>query len=488
MTNRRILLIDDNRAIHEDFRKILGFGLQGEAELSLSAQLLFGKNTTIRPVFAIDSAFQGQEGLARIIQAQTQQQPYAMAFIDMRMPPGWDGLETAVKILQQDMEVQIVICTAYSDYSWEQIRDRLGQTERLVILKKPFDRDEVLQLADTLTEKWQRARETARQVQTLQQSLDARTRDVQVISDQLAVVTKQDSETATQARRQRSLERALRRALRANEFTVHYQPLVDIASNRAVSFEALVRWQHPKLGLISPAQFIPVAEASGLILPLGEFVLRTVCEQVVRWQQENIPVIPVAVNVSAVQFQRQPMRELVGQILAETGLSAQWLALELTEGTLMQDPQHHIDVLQGLRSDGVRIQIDDFGTGYSSLSYLRQLPIDTLKIDRSFVNQLATNVSDEAIVAAILAMARSLNLRVVAEGVETPAQLQVLGKHGCEIAQGFFFSRALPAEGSRELLLDLARRPTFTDTLRLQLAKRQDSVTELPQLRRSRQP
>lgn len=486
MTNRRILLIDDNPAIHEDFRKILGTALHGEAELLRSAQLLFGKSKSTRPVFQIDSAFQGQEGVALIARAQELQQPYAMAFIDMRMPPGWDGLETVVNIWQQDPELQIVICTAYSDYSWEQIRDKLGQTERLVILKKPFDRDEVLQLADTLTEKWQRARYTNDRIKMLQQALTARTRDIQAISDQLEKVTQHDSKMNAEARRHRSLERALRRALQANEFIVHYQPLVDIASQRAVSLEALVRWRHPKLGMISPAQFIPVAESSGLILPLGEFVLRTVCEQVMRWQRENIPVIPVAVNVSAVQFQRQPMRELVGRILAETGMPARWLALELTEGTLMQDPQHHIAVLQDLRSDGIRIQIDDFGTGYSSLSYLRQLPIDTLKIDGSFIKQIDTNPSDEAIVSAILAMARSLDLRVVAEGVETTAQLQVLGKHGCEIAQGFFFCRPLPADGSRELLLDLARRPAFTDTLRLQLAKQQDAAV-LPKLRGQRQ-
>lgn len=478
--NRRILLIDDNPAIHKDFRKVLGLGfaLEGEAALSHSANLLFGNaaNAAAGPGFQIDSAFQGDEGLARIIGARAEGRPYAMAFVDMRMPPGWDGLETVAKIWEQDPEVQIVICTAYSDYSWEQIQSKLGHSERLVILKKPFDRTEVLQLADALTGKWHLARQAETRVKDLEQSLEARTRDMQAVSAQLIAAIKRNDELDGQARRRRSLERAMRRALEAKEFRVHYQPLVDIATRRAVSLEALVRWQHPKLGEIQPGTFIPAAEENGLILPLGEFVLRSVCEQVVRWQQENISVIPVAVNVSAVQFERQPMRQVIARILRETGMPAHLLSLELTEGTLMKDPQHHISVLQGLRGDGVRIQIDDFGTGYSSLSYLRHLPIDTLKIDRSFVGQIDVNRSDEAIVSAILAMARSLGLRAVAEGVETQSQFQALAKHGCEVAQGYFFCRPLPADRCRELLLDLARRPAFTDTLRMQLVSEEQKV------------
>jgi len=257
--------------------------------------------------------------------------------------------------------------------------------------------------------------------------------------------------------------------LDANEFTVHYQPLIDIATRRLVSLEALVRWQHPTKGLVAPGIFIPAAEESGLILPIGEFVLNTVCRQMVTWQLENVPVVPVAVNVSAVQFKHQNLCATVRGILKDTGMSPRLLYLELTESTLMEDPEHFIEELQCLRKDGIRIQIDDFGTGYSSLSYLTNLPIDTLKIDRSFISRINSSVADEAIVSAILAMARSLHLRVVAEGVETVEQLDALGRHGCEIAQGFYFSRPVPAEDIRKLLLDLAHRPSFTETVRHEL-------------------
>jgi EAL domain-containing protein (putative c-di-GMP-specific phosphodiesterase class I) len=253
---------------------------------------------------------------------------------------------------------------------------------------------------------------------------------------------------------------------------VHYQPLVDVATARVVSLEALVRWPHPRAGSIAPGEFIPVAEESGLIIPLGELVLRTVCNQVVRWQQENVPVVPVAVNLSGVQFERLRLWEYIRRILRETGMPPHLLALEITESALMKDPERHAGALQGLRSDGVRILIDDFGTGYSSLSYLRHLPIDTLKIDRSFISHIDTNSSDEAIVSTILAMSRTLELRVVAEGVETAAQLQVLAKHGCETAQGFYFSHPLPAAQCRDLLIEVASRASFSDTLRMRVATR----------------
>ncbi len=276
-------------------------------------------------------------------------------------------------------------------------------------------------------------------------------------------------EMNTQMRRRLAMERAMRRALKAGEFIVHYQPLVEVATRRIVSLEALLRWQHPRMGLIPPGTFIPVAEESGLILPLGELVLRNVCEQLVRWQAEGVPVVPVAVNWSAIQLQRQNVVEVVQRVLRETGADSRLLAFEITEGALMHDVDKQAGNLQSLRDMGVRIQIDDFGTGYSSLSYLRHLPIDTLKIDRSFISHVDVNPADEAIVSAVFAMARSLGLRVVAEGVETSAQLDVLNRHDCEIAQGFFFSRPLSSDRCRTLLQELAVRPSFTDTLRLRM-------------------
>jgi len=182
-------------------------------------------------------------------------------------------------------------------------------------------------------------------------------------------------------------------------------------------------------------------------------------------------VVRVAVNLSPVQLERQPIGSFIRNILRETGMQPHQLALELTESTLMKNAQQHAEALQGLRGDGVHIEIDDFGTGYSSLSSLKHLPVDTLKIDRSFISHLDTSGTDEAIVGTILALARNLGLHVVAEGVETPAQLQVLGRHGCEVAQGYYFSRPLPAEECRALLLELAQRSSFTDTLRLRIAR-----------------
>jgi diguanylate cyclase (GGDEF)-like protein len=277
------------------------------------------------------------------------------------------------------------------------------------------------------------------------------------------------TEMNTGTRRRLAMERAMRRALKAGEFTVHFQPLVEVATRRIVSLEALVRWQHPRLGLIPPDKFIGIAEDSGLILPLGEFVLRAVCAQLMQWQREGVPVVPVAVNWSVIQLQRQSIVDLVRQVLDETGLNPQLLAFEITEGALIHDVDRQACALQALRDMGVRILIDDFGTGYSSLSYLRNLPIDTLKIDRSFISQVDVNPADLAIVSAIFAMAKSLGLRVVAEGVETAAQLEVLNAHHCEIAQGYFFSRPLPADQCSTLLQELAIRPSFTDTLRLRM-------------------
>lgn len=269
--------------------------------------------------------------------------------------------------------------------------------------------------------------------------------------------------------RRLTLLQGIKQALQANEFIVHYQPVVDVATRRVLSLEALVRWQHPRLGVISPGDFIPLAEQSGLIVPLGECVLRLVCEQVVRWRKEGIPVVPVAVNLSPQQFRRQSVSRLVLAVLQETGMSARDLAIEITESSLMREPERYASELQLLRAAGVRILVDDFGTGYSSLSYLKRLPLDVLKIDRSFIAHIDTDAADEAIVSAILAMARSLDLKVVAEGVESPDQLEALQRHGCQMAQGFHFSRPMDATRCVALLRELSVRPSFTETLRMRI-------------------
>jgi diguanylate cyclase (GGDEF)-like protein/PAS domain S-box-containing protein len=277
------------------------------------------------------------------------------------------------------------------------------------------------------------------------------------------------TEMSNDARHRLAMERAIGRAITAGEFIIQYQPLVDIATRRIVSLEALVRWQHPRLGLIPPDKFIPIAERTGLIVPLGEQILRTVCMQLVRWQQAGIPVVRVAVNWSSVQLKNQCVVDLTKRVIQETGVDPELLGFEITEGALMLDVHEISAKLSELRALGIRIQIDDFGTGYSSLSYLRHLPIDTLKIDRSFIKQVDTNAADQAIVSAIFAMAKSLGLRVVAEGVETSAQLEILRNFNCELAQGIYFSYPLYEAQCSVLLKELAVRPSFSDTLRLRL-------------------
>jgi EAL domain-containing protein (putative c-di-GMP-specific phosphodiesterase class I)/CheY-like chemotaxis protein len=473
--NRRLLVIDDNAAIHEDMRKILGPGLVNSAQVTESEVAVFGDTadkTSALPVFQVDCASQGQEGLAMVQHARERHQPYAVAFVDVRMPPGWDGLETITRLWEQDPDILIVLCTAYSDYSWHEIRTRLAHPERLVILKKPFDNMEVLQLADGLTEKWRLARNERRHLQELEKRISERNRDLAAqphAGNRSAAVSPERSGNGLDvaARRRRALERALQDALRENQFTLHYQPLVEIASRRVVGLEALLRWRHPEFGAVSPAEFIPIVEQNGLIVPIGEFVLRSVCQQVVRWERAGVPVVQVAVNISAVQLQSPKSLECIGGILREEGMQPQRLALELTESTLMRNAQRYSAELQRLRTDGVSIEMDDFGTGYSSLSYLKHLPLDVIKIDRSFITHLDTNKTDEAIVSAILSMTHSLGMRAVAEGVEKSEQLEVLARHGCATAQGFYFCRPVPADACRDLLVDLASRSSFTDTLRL---------------------
>src|SRR6202047_3647096 len=473
--NRRVLVIDDNPAIHEDVRKILGPALVDCARVIESEAALFADApaaTAALPVFQVDSALQGQDGVSMVGQAREANQPYAVAFVDARMPPGWDGLETITRLWEQDPDVLVVLCTAYSDYTWREIRTRLSRPERLVILKKPFDNMEVLQLADSLTEKWQLARGERRHLEKLETRISDRKRDnLSELSSHAQLDGGNSSPSATAVRsgaeiecalqRRHELERALQGAWRENEFTLDYQPLVDIASRRVVSLEALLRWQHPELGSVSPAEFIPIIEENGLIMPIGEFVLRSVCQQVVRWERAGVPVVPVAVNVSGVQLERLKNLESIRRILREEGMQPERLALELTESTLMKNAQRHSAELQRLRTEGVSIEMDDFGTGYSSLSYLRHLPLDVIKIDSRFITRLDTHKTDEAIVRAILTMTHSLGMRAVAEGVEKAEQLEVLARLGCDTAQGFYFCRPLAADECQELLTQLGGRASL---------------------------
>lgn len=248
------------------------------------------------------------------------------------------------------------------------------------------------------------------------------------------------------------LESYLRRAVERDELIVHYQPQVNADTGQMVGMEALVRWEHPDLGLVSPADFIPLAEETGLIVGIGEWVLRTACAQNKAWQNENLAALRVAVNFSPRQFQQPDLVGQIRRVLEETGLAPEFLEVELTESSVMKSPNAAIKVLQQLKDIGVNIAIDDFGTGYSSLNYLKRFPLDVLKIDRSFIRETPKDADDAAIVLAIITLAHSLKLKVIAEGVETEEQLEFLRHLKCDEIQGYLFGKPLPAESFRKLL------------------------------------
>jgi diguanylate cyclase (GGDEF)-like protein len=256
-----------------------------------------------------------------------------------------------------------------------------------------------------------------------------------------------------QALKRLGLENSLRRAVERDEFVVYYQPQINTETSQLVGMEALVRWRHPELGLISPMEFIPLAEETGLIVPLGECVLRTACAQNKAWQEAGLAPLQVSVNFSPRQFQQPGLVKQVKSALDETGLDPSYLKMELTESTIMKDAELTIQTLCQLKEIGVQVSVDDFGTGYSSLSYLKRFPIDTLKIDISFVRHSTTDPKDAAIVRAIITLAHSLNLKVIAEGVETQEQLSFLSSLRCDEVQGYLFNKPLPVEAFEELLL-----------------------------------
>ena len=261
------------------------------------------------------------------------------------------------------------------------------------------------------------------------------------------------SELNARALQRLQLTAQLRRALERDELVLHYQPKVDVKSGEVVGAEVLVRWQHPERGMVPPGEFIPLAEENGLIVPLGEWVLKTACRQIREWQQAGYRVPTVSVNVSSHQFRQGDLTTVVDGILQNAGIDSRSVCLELTEGVIMENAQANIETLRVLKAMGLKLSIDDFGTGYSSLSYLSRFPLDELKIDRSFIMQIKAADDRAAIVTAIIAMAHSLGLSVVAEGIETEPQLAFLESQGCDEYQGFFKSKAVSASEFTERFL-----------------------------------
>ncbi|HWI11121.1 MAG TPA: EAL domain-containing protein [Burkholderiaceae bacterium] len=721
--NRRILLADDMPAIHADFRKVLA-PTTPALNLDEVESALFGTAAQSTAVaFELDIAHQGQEALAKVREALRVGRPYALAFIDMRMPPGWDGVETIEQLWREDPRLQVVICTAYADQSWAEVVDRLDASDRLLVLKKPFDPIEVRQLAAALTAKWQMTEdanaELQRRAELLVQAeeialigsmetnlvngettlsiglchlfgepaitapvaptwLCARVPDaerplVQSIRDSVrtdepfefqhrivrrdgvirtvlhrcrvelgddgtplrlhatlqditsrreaeqalhdlahadlatglpnrhALLNRLSEATLAAGREDRGLsllvmeidrlglardslghaggehllkavaqrllklasgagmiahlgggefallvdasgeaaaqsmaralvdgvarpfhigsaeiyasvavgvalwptdadgpdelldracasaqraresgsnricfytpeanartatrlanETGLRRALDRNELYLSYQPQVDLGSGRVIGLEALARWKDATRGDISPADFIPLAEETGLIVPIGEWVLRTACMDSMRWQAEGLAPVRVAVNLSMLQLQQPDIVQRIQAILQETGLNPRHLGVEVTESMVMEQVEHVAQTLSQLRAIGVEIALDDFGTGYSNLSYLSKLPIDVLKIDRSFVHEVTAPTQDVSITRALINMAHGLNMKVLAEGVENEGQLALLVASRCDQIQGYYFSRPARADAIAAMLREDKRLP-----------------------------
>ncbi|MGB6308267.1 MAG: EAL domain-containing protein [Steroidobacteraceae bacterium] len=615
LANRRILVIDDNAAIHVDFRKVLGTQTEhsAQAALDLLEANLFGDAVVAapRPNFEVDSAHQGQEGVAMVQQALAEARPYSMAFVDMRMPPGWDGLKTIEHLWAADPDVQVVICSAHTDYDWTEVVQRLGHSDKLLVLRKPAEPIEVLQCATALSRKWENDKLVREHVLRLEEVITTRTQGLEAANRQLRHLTTHDSLTGLPnrvllddrlqqaiahadrdmrsfallvcdldrfklineslghragdellqevARRLESvmrtadtvarlegnefvligtsigdaddaaglasrvmdalqtpvriatidiyvspsigiamypddgvsmqsllahadaalhsakqhgrgnfrryapgmdagiedrvqLESDLHHAVTLNQFELYYQPKVDTRTGEVRSAEALIRWAHPTRGVVSPAEFIPLAEECGLIGEIGQWVIREACRQTRAWQVDGVPSLRVSVNLSASQFRDSGLVDSIRAALDGAGLEPRYLEVELTESAVMSDPEKSIDILEQLSSMGVLVSVDDFGTGYSSMSYLRRFPIDKLKIDRVFIDEIASRPEDASIVRAIVSLAHSLRLKVVAEGVETPAQLDFLKTAGCDEYQGYHFSRPLPAGDFERLM------------------------------------
>ncbi|KTC84856.1 EAL domain-containing protein [Legionella brunensis] len=733
----RIMIIDDNPAIHEDFIKVLTTTQESRAFSILDKELFgeqkhFEKDENLLPEFKIDTAEQGREGVEKIKMASEAGKPYALAFVDVRMPPGWDGLETIKRMWKIDRDIQVVICTAYSDYSWEETVLKLGMRDNLLVLKKPFDKVAVRQLACALTRKWLLAKEAKKHTESLQRIVDERTESLQqslsllratiesstdgilvvdlkgkiidcnkqfiktwnipktvlepkseqllleymigklrkpeeflelinklyhniddtslqvvkfkeekiiecysqphrinkvtvgrvwsfrditerafleeelehqathdsltnlpnrvllndriqhaiamasqlnnhfailffdldrfkLINDSLghefgdevlcevakrlsSLLRAQDTlarlggdefvmillelegenaVTITQkilssfnhplyiaghefilttsigislyptdgtdinsllknadlamyqakeqggnqfkfytpqlnqlSNKQLEQESELRRALLNHEFFLVYQPQFDAKNHELLGLEALARWQHPQKGVVLPLEFIPVAEESGLIVPLGEWVIREVCSQMDVWRKKGLPEVRVAVNVAMQQLKQVNFAETVKNILEEYQINPALFEIEITENVIITN----IDVqrmIHELKKVGVKIVLDDFGTGSSSLNYLKQIHIDRLKIDQSFVRNISKSRSDEVIIEAIIAMAQNLNFKVSAEGVENQNQIKFLRNQNCDEVQGFFLSKPLSSDSIDSILEDI---------------------------------
>ena len=620
-----MLVADDEAEVRDAYRQILQEAdMSGETAVFRNLrERLFAKGApeqmakqlaTRKTVFAPVFCEGAEAAVAAVRESIAADDPFAIAILDMRMPPGPDGVWAARHIRELDPAIEIVICTAYSDVDPGEIGGMVPPEEKLSYLQKPFHPQEIRQMSISLASKWRAehrivklayfdaltglpnreqsrtrlssalaaAQESGRMMAVLYLDLDnfkrvndtlghavgdellsvvaARLRhslrlddgpgtdaessprsnhigrlggdefivllpNVRSAEDAAAVAARLiadlqapmrlamhslvitpsvgislypsdgvdvdtllrnadlamyfakrkgpgmhaffDAAMNDAALHRFTLEAKLRGALERREFTLHYQPQFDVSTGLVAGMEALLRWTNDDLGAVTPAEFIPVAEETGLILPIGEWVLRTACRQAKAWLDEGLPFGRIAVNVSGQQFILRDFSASVASIIAETGLPAQMLELEITESVVMKDEAWAEIALRQLKDLGVQLAIDDFGTGYSSFGRLRHFAVDRLKIDQSFMTSLLECSDDRAIAAGIIAMSRSLRINVTAEGVESLPQLLFLQEHDCHEAQGFLFSRALPAADAHKLLCRAADTETGTRSQRL---------------------
>jgi diguanylate cyclase (GGDEF)-like protein len=616
---RRIIVIDDNESIHDDFLTILN-GVAGPEGLADDELALFGnaRKSQRNVKFEIDSALQGADGYEKVRDAVAAGKPYHLAFVDMQMPPGWDGIETIKKLWEVDPNLHVVICSAYSSYSWKEIAEKLQGSDRLLILKKPFDESEVYQIACSQTAKWFVTQQAKLKLSELEELVEVRTAELkrsalvdrltglpnrQLLNDrlnQLLETSKRDpnykfavlfldldrfkvindslghvagdllliglanrlrqeirktdtvASLATAARlggdefvivldelkehhdavrvtrriieslkepydlrgnivyatasigittnaikynspeemirdadnamyrakaagkacymlfdskmhqeaiRRLQLENDLRKAIDEKQLLLHYQPIVSLANGSPVGFEALVRWHHPERGMISPAEFVPVAEEIGVIVPLGYWVLEEACRQLSAWRKAHpqFAKLRVSVNLSRKQLAAPELVSSIARILKEHNVSPEDLNLEITESAIMSDPEEAVRVLHEIRKMNIELHMDDFGTGYSSLSCLHRFPISGLKIDRAFVSNMVEREDYALVIDTIISLSLKLRHRLVAEGVETAQQAALLQTMGCKLAQGYYYSKPLaPAAAETFVLQKLA--------------------------------
>jgi diguanylate cyclase (GGDEF)-like protein len=622
---RRILIVDDNAAIHQDFDKTLA-SRQAPARLdAFEAALFDGERPELeRPVYDLAHALQGRDGFKMVEAALEAGTPFCVAFVDMRMPPGWDGLETIEHLWKVDPDLQVCICTAYADHTWDQIGATLGFTDQLLILKKPFDNIEVCQIATALAEKWALKKQARLKIDQLEKMVEHRTSDLRsaamhdkltglpnraylnervehlmrarqnprtansapdfgllfldfdrfkVVNDSLGhevgdkllisiadrlylamrgpggdeaatpglcarlggdefvvlvenlespgraldhakrlievlsapysidghevqstasigVTTThlpyarredmmRDADTAmysakatgrgravmfdpsmhARAMARLNLENEMRRAIARDELTLLYQPIVNIETGRLTGFESLVRWIHPDRGLLLPADFIMLAEETGLIVPMTNGLIRAACRQWREWRdipdpREALPEpFAININLSRRQLCDPNLVKTVRYALAEFAVPPSCIKLEITETAIMDDQERAQSVLDSLRELGVRLLMDDFGSGYSSLNCLHQFRLDGLKVDRQFIATVSSQRDYSAVVHAIISLAHNLRMSVVAEGVETEAQRSMLMALECDYAQGFLYGRPMTPADARALIV-----------------------------------